>query len=234
MIVPRNTIDEFRQAITAAGLEAPDHIEPGRVIKFPGHQKGGSNKAAWCFMFDDMRDGVFGDYSTDMESNWQASNSAVYTPAERQARLANIKTLKAQREDDVLATQQQASETALQRFNDATPCTQHVYTGNKGVQCYGVRMDTAGALLVPMRDTAGKLHSLQAITPDGEKRFHPGGRVKGCYHAIGKPAGRLIVCEGYATSASIHEATGDVVAVAFNAGGIMPVALALRAKYANL
>ena len=234
MIAMSNTIDEFRQAMTAAGLEAPDHIEPGRVIKFPGHQKSGSTKAAWCFMFDDLRGGVFGDYSTNMESTWQASNSAPYTPAERQAHLANIKAMKAQREADTLATQLQASETALQRFNEATPCTQHAYTGMKGAQCYGVRIDAAGALLVPMRDTAGKLHSLQTITPDGDKRFHPGGRIKGCYHAIGKPDGRIIVCEGYATGASIHEATGDAVAVAFNAGGLEPVALALHAKHPGL
>ena len=85
-----------------------------------------------------------------------------------------------------------------------------------------------------MRDTAGKLHSLQAITPDGEKRFHPGGRVKGCYHAIGRPAGRIIVCEGYATGASLYEATGDAVAVAFNAGNLEAVALALHAKHPGL
>lgn len=234
MIAMNHTIDEFRQAITAAGLEAPDHIEPGRVIKFPGHQKSGSNKAAWCFMFDDLRGGVFGDYSTNMESTWQASNSAPYTLAERQAHLANIKAVQAQREADTLATQQQASETALQRFNEAAPCTQHAYSTMKGVQCYGVRIDAAGALLIPMRDTAGKLHSLQTITTDGDKRFHSGGRIKGCYHAIGRPAGRIIVCEGYATGASLHEATGEAVAVAFNAGGLEAVALALRAKYPAL
>ena len=63
---------------------------------------------------------------------------------------------------------------------------------------------------------------------------HPGGRVKGCYHSIGKPAGVLIVCEGYATGASIHESTGHAVAVAFNAGNLPAVALALRAKYPDL
>jgi putative DNA primase/helicase len=48
-----------------------------------------------------------------------------------------------------------------------------------------------------MRDTAGSLHSLQTITPDGEKRFLAGGQVTGCYHAIGKPVGQIIICEGY-------------------------------------
>lgn len=82
-----------------------------------------------------------------------------------------------------------------------------------------------------MRDTEGRLHNLQSIAPDGTKRFMPGGRVKGCYCAIGKPSGRLVVCEGYATGATIHEDTGHAVAVAFNAGNLPPVAKALRAKF---
>jgi putative DNA primase/helicase len=62
----------------------------------------------------------------------------------------------------------------------------------------------------------------------------PSGRIKGCYHAIGKPAGLLIVCEGYATGASIHESTGHAVAVAFNAGNLEAVAVALHSKYPAL
>ena len=93
---------------------------------------------------------------------------------------------------------------------------------------------TAGGLIVPMRDTAGTLHSLQSIATDGEKRFMLGGRVKACYHSIGRPDGAVIVCEGYATGASIHEATGEAVAVSFNAGNLMPVATALHTKYPEL
>ena len=43
--------------------------------------------------------------------------------------------------------------------------------------------------------------------------------------------GKLIVCEGYATGASLHDATGEAVAVAFNSGNLEAVALDLRAKY---
>jgi putative DNA primase/helicase len=85
-----------------------------------------------------------------------------------------------------------------------------------------------------MRDTAGILHSLQTIAPDGSKMFMSGGRVKGCYFSIGKPRGALIICEGLATGASIHECTGHAVAVAFNAGNLESVAVALRTKYPAL
>ena len=228
-----DTLEQFRQAITATGLKAPDHIEPGRVIKFPGHQKSGSNKAAWCFMFDDLRGGVFGDYSTNMESTWQASNSAPYTPAERQAHLANIKSMKAQRDDAEAARCKDEADKAAIRWCGASSAFSHPYLARKGVHAYGVRQDDQ-TLLIPLRDTAGKLHSLQTITADGEKRFK--GRMKGCYHPIGgkPPEVCLVIAEGYATGASIHEATGWPVAVAFNSGNVGPVAAALHKAYPAL
>ena len=42
------------------------------------------------------------------------------------------------------------------------------------------------------------------------------------------------MCEGFATGASIHECTGHAVAVAFNAGNLEAVAVALRNKYPTL
>lgn len=229
-----DAIEHFRAAIAATGLMPPDTIEPGRICKFTGHGKGPRNKAAWCFMFEDMRGGVFGDYSTGHEGSWQASGEKPYTPAEREANRRRFEAAKAQREAEKEQTQAKARESAAALWAQAdTEVNAHPYLTVKGIQPHGVKL-FGDKLLIPMRDTAGKLHSLQTIGSDGDKRYHPGGRVKGCYHAIGKPTGndgRLIVCEGYATGASIHEATGEAVAVAFDAGNLQPVAKDLRAKY---
>ena len=46
-------------------------------------------------------------------------------------------------------------------------------------------------------------------------------------------AGPLCLSEGFATGASIHEATNYPVAVAFNAGNLGPVAHALQARFPN-
>lgn len=74
------------------------------------------------------------------------------------------------------------------------------------------------------------MHSLQTIDAAGDKRYR--GRKKGCYYAMGRPQdGVLVVGEGYATCASIHEATGHAVACAFDSGNLLPVARALRHKY---
>ena len=109
----------------------------------------------------------------------------------------------------------------------------HPYLRAKQVGAHGV-LRHKDLLVVPLRDATGKLWSLQFIGADGQKRFLKGGRKVGCYHGIGKrpaPGEPLCVCEGYATGASIHEATGHAAVVAFDAGNLLPVARALRAKY---
>jgi putative DNA primase/helicase len=155
------------------------------------------------------------------------------TQAEREAHRQRVKAMKAQREAEHAQRQQAARQTAAKRWQAATPATAHPYLERKGIKAHGLRIE-GEALLIPMRDTAGTLQSLQTITADGEKRFLPSGMVKGCYHSIGKPDGVLIVCEGYATGASIHEATGHAVAVAFNAGNLRAVAESLHSKYPDL
>lgn len=103
------------------------------------------------------------------------------------------------------------------------------YLRRKGVQGYGVRYQGDGTVLVPVLNASGELVNLQRIAPTGEKRFLPGGRKAECWHLIGdaRACTVLIVCEGYATGASVHEATGRPVAVAFDAGNLRRAAPAL-------
>ncbi len=90
-----------------------------------------------------------------------------------------------------------------------------------------------GYMAVPMRDAAGRLWGLQAINGQGTKLFPKYGRKQGCFHLMGEPAGAttLAIAEGYATAASVHEAMGWPVAVAFDAGNLLPVGRALRERY---
>ena len=84
--------------------------------------------------------------------------------------------------------------------------------------------------MLAVADADGEIWSLQTIDADGGKLFMPGGRKRGCMFAIGEPGDRIVIAEGFATGASIHEATGLCVAVAFDAGNLEPVAKAIRAK----
>ena len=225
----------FKGAITAAGLEAPDSINPdGAIHRFSSNGRRGDDSGWYVLHTDGTAAGAFGCWRSGLQSTWCEKSDKQMTQAERDAHRRHIVAMQAQRETDTALRHESAATDAAQRLKAATACTNHGYTTAKGVQCHALYVDTTGALIVPMRDTAGKLHSLQTIAPDGGKRFLFGGLMRACYHSIGKPADLLIVCEGYATGASLHETTGHAVAVAFNAGNLEPVAVALRAKYPAL
>jgi putative DNA primase/helicase len=228
-------IDQFRQAIATAGLEPPTEIvNDGAIHRFSTSGKRSDDSGWYSLHTDGIPAGSFGCWRKGLQSTWCAKSENTMTTAELDTHRQRIKAMQAQREIEQMQRQQSAATDAAQRWKAATACTQHAYLTTKSVQGHGVKVDAAGALIVPMRNMAGILHSLQTITPAGDKRFLFGGLVKGCYHSIGKPAGLLIVCEGYATGASIHECTGHAVAVAFNAGNLKPVAEALHAKYPTL
>lgn len=104
------------------------------------------------------------------------------------------------------------------------------YLKRKGVRGHGVRYLDGGTVLVPLVDAAGKLWNVQRITAEGEKRFPAGARVSGCFHILGDIADSawVLVAEGYATAATLHEATGFAVVAAFNEVNVRHVANVVR------
>ena len=239
--------NSFQDAIRAAGLTPPNTIEPGSFHKFPGEGKRNSNRAAWCKLFPGGTGGIFGDYSTGLSASWQAKHETTYTPSEREAFKRHIAEAKAQAEAERKAKQAEAAVQAAVIWNappSALEATQsavadHSYLKKKSIQPHGAKiyhgsltiggMACNAALMIPMK-LHGKIVGLQFINSESEKRFLPGGEKGG--FLIGKiVAGKPVyVCEGFATGASIHEATGCAVIVAFDAGNLRKIAEALRAK----
>jgi hypothetical protein len=88
---------------------------------------------------------------------------------------------------------------------------------------------------MPLRDSGGRIWSLQWISPT-HKGLEKDARLSGCFHLI-DPKGELgeardiLVVEGYATGASVHQATGRPVVVAVNAANLAAVGTALRQAY---
>ncbi|VTU24825.1 toprim domain-containing protein [Variovorax sp. PBL-E5] len=226
-----NAIDQFLTAIESAGLTPPATInDDGKLHRFSPTGKRGDDAGWYVLHLDGVPAGSFGDWRSGEAQNWCAKSDNDMSEAERQGMRERVKAAQRMRDAETTRRHGEAAVAALALWDAAAPAVAHPYLIAKGVKPHGIRAD-GHQLFVPMRDSAGKLHSLQTIAPDGGKRFLPGGRVRGCYYAIGKPSGRLIVCEGFATGATLHQATGDAVAVAFNAGNLLAVAVALHAKY---
>ena len=97
------------------------------------------------------------------------------------------------------------------------------------IQGWIYKNDLIGSLIVPAGN-AGNLATLQFIRADGVKKQLPHGSIRGARYILGRltDAEIIIIVEGFATGASIHEATGLPVVVAFDAGNLAAVAAGIR------
>lgn len=105
------------------------------------------------------------------------------------------------------------------------------YLDRKKVRAFNLRFARDGAIVVPVFGRTLELVGLQFIASDGTKRFLTGTAKAGASFRIGRPGPDpvpYVICEGYATGASVHMATGWPVVVCFDAGNILPVAADLR------
>lgn len=178
------------------------------------------------FRFPDARG------SDDASGGAMSPSAAAADAAAREARTRRDREELAQRQ----ARAEKAARKAVLLWEGASEVGRSPYLERKGVDPFGVRFLPSGELLVPMRNAAGELRCVQRIAPekpaDGSsgKRFLFGGSVAGLWHLIGDLAGAdaVLIGEGYATCASVHQATGRPVVVAFNKGNLLPVAKELR------
>lgn len=111
------------------------------------------------------------------------------------------------------------------------------YLERKQVNAYGIkyRVEKNGEplIVVPIRNLNSELQAVQFIYENGSKKFH--GAKNGNFHIIGEidVNSRIYVVEGYATGASVYEATQCPVVVAFDCGNLHSVIGNLRTKYPN-
>ena len=125
-----------------------------------------------------------------------------------------------------------AIEHAQRRWDRARPVDgANGYLERKGIAPCGARSEGRN-LLVPMWDDQGDLINVQTIPPEegGTKLFQKSAPTVGGRFYIGiAMTGNTIICEGFATGASIFEATAERVCVAFSQGQIENIAREMQA-----
>lgn len=230
-------MDDFRDAILAAGLTPPPYIERGRLHRFPGQGKRRKNRAGWCLLFPDMKGGIFGDWSTGYTETWQAQRHRPMTAAERAAFDRMVKAAKAKARAEQAARHSEAAQRAQAIWNSAKAApADHPYLIRKRIKPYGARLHRGG-LILPVRNFTDRLASLQFIKPDGSKLLLSGGRKRGCFIPVtgdmANPS-RVIIGEGWATGCSLAETESSaLVLAAIDAGNLKPVALSARQRWPN-
>lgn len=226
----------------------------GKLLRFhiEGDSRGTRN--GWCVLFGDgVPAGEFGSWKTGLTVTWCARDKAALTREEREEVARRIEAARKEREREQKAREGEAAKQANLMWNDAAELgdAPHPYLERKGVRNYGLRVTRwpvrnaqgevfryiENVALVPVINTRGRITSLQALFPEKDpafgrdKDFLLGGRKRGCFFMIGRPpepGGIVCICEGYATGATIHEATGWCVVIAFDAYNLAHVAKEIR------
>ena len=234
--VDANPVEQFAEAIRESGLqlEGPPQMD-GQLHRVPVEgDKGAERSGAYTGHLDGKPAGFIHNHKTGVKQNWKASGQVAALGAQDRAQMAAEAAQK--RHDRAHEREQQAERTAQQvdaMWTAATPVQAHPYLADKGIEAHGARQDEAGRLLVPVQDADGRMWSVQKIGPDGFKQFQEGGRVEGGHFPIGDvdAPGPLLIAEGFATAATLHEMTDMPTIVAFNAGNLLPVAQTYRDLY---
>jgi putative DNA primase/helicase len=225
-------VAEFRRAMEQAGIPAPDQVvADGRIYRFPTNGNR-TDMSGWYLLHDDgLPAGAFGDWRSGISETWSGRSDTTLNPHERAELRQRLESVKRQKVEEERRRHAEAATEAerIWKIAERAP-DDHPYLSRKKVKSNGLRIHE-GRLVVPVMDLEGKLHSLQFIDGDGEKRFLPGGRVAGCFYRIGDGRGPFCLAEGVATAQTLYEATGLAVIVAFHAGNLLAVAQAIRRKY---
>jgi putative DNA primase/helicase len=225
---------KFLSAIRDVGLSPlkDDVIGDGRLHRYRVEGDRAGSKNGWYVLYTTpVPAGSFGSWRTGETHTWQENSERIMSPEERAETHRQMMEIKAARCKIQNSLRSAAQSKSLQLLAASKPASgDHPYLVRKKIKAWGIRQ-LRDMLLIPARSSDGQIHTIQFIGADGSKRFLTGGRITGCYYAIGQPRDTMLVAEGYATAASLFEATGHATAVAFNAGNLEPVARALREKF---
>ncbi|SNT03074.1 putative DNA primase/helicase [Noviherbaspirillum humi] len=232
-------LEDFKLAIAQRGLLPPaDIVLDGTIHRFSTTGKPDDLSGWYCLYDKPVFAGAFGCWRTGISIKWRASPNRKPDNFDWADIAAQIEAKRRVRDEEKANRHTAAAIEASRHWSTALDATGHPYLLAKGVAAHGTRIDARGFLLVPMRDVTGKLWNLERINPADfkDKKGLYGGRRTSCYFSIGTVEGATSLCvaEGFATAASLHQATRLPVAAAFNAGNLLSVATALRTKFPKL
>jgi putative DNA primase/helicase len=226
-----NPIGSIIAAFRAHGLDYDGEIiADGRLHRFKA--AGDHERNSWYALNGGPpMAGAFGCWKRGIKEKWH-DRSRILSQAEWNE--VRLRWQEAERECERAEVERhaQARKTAAWILTRAQPAQSHPYLERKGVKPCDDMREFRGALVLSLRDAGGELQSLQFISPGGDKKFLTGGRIAGCFFTISdQPDGALMLCEGYATGASIHAATGGGLVCAMNCHNLIAVAEVMRKKF---
>ena len=189
-------------------------------------------KSAWYVCFRNHTNSgeeffvcVYADWRDQVKYHFVSGHSSTSEDKkkiEKQIRQASEKI-----EKDILKKQEEAAIDAEDQFNSFFENGSSEYLKRKLLNHIPGIKYGQGFIAVPIFDTAGKLWGYQEIRDEKinnrDKNFRTGSRIKGNFFKI-NGSDQVVLCEGFATAASIHLATNFTVVCSFSANNLPNVA----------
>lgn len=232
--------EAFREALAEAGFDVAEPLMDGRFHRAKVSGDRGAEKSG-SYVYIESPDGP-GWYMKDHRSGetftgkWQGGpDEAPDTENRRALRLQgaiNAERRAAER-DAKWAEAAQLARKTFAKLSNAEP-DGATYLDRKQVGLHGAARFDGTTLVLPYQDIDGNVTTLQRI-PAAEgsaKLYSKDAKKEGAFYlmgdlADGKP---VLVCEGYATGASLRELSGHTVVCAGDAGSLERVCMDLRER----
>ena len=241
-------LDDVLGQFADHGLEPAQPLTFGKLTRCKTTQDKGKEKNGWYVIHEHRTEkhealifGSFGDWRSG-DSNKIKVKAGRMSQEERDVMRARQEEGKRHAAEIAANAARRAANRASGLFQRMPEKGRSAYLDRKQIVGMGVRYaPRSGAVLVPMSNVRDQIVGLQVIYPEKQqdtgrdKSYWPYGMSKeGAFHLIGphpEPGEPVLVCEGYATGASLHMATSLTVAIAFDAGNLSVVAKAMRERF---
>ncbi|QKL07897.1 toprim domain-containing protein [Pseudomonas putida] len=241
-------LDKVLDQLLDYGLQPDQPLIFGKLTRCRTKDDKGKEKNGWYVLHEHLAEkgqtlifGSFGDWRLG-ETQKVKTDGRGLNPEEREVMRARQADAKRRAAEIAANAARRAAKRAEALFKRMPEKGRSAYLDRKQVVGFGVRYaPKSGAVLVPMQNAQDAIVGLQVIFPavqedtGRDKSYWPHGMAKdGAFHMIGghpEPGEPVLVCEGYATGASLHMATSQAVAIAFDAGNLMAVAKHMRERF---
>ncbi|EHY2146351.1 DNA primase [Escherichia coli] len=226
-------VTEFRQVLENAGLVLEKDPEmDGEIHRVPTRDdRRGTQSGAYKAYLDGRPSGWYRDYRSadNSPTTWTFSRAENIGPLARLHLKASAQQNRDEKERKLQQQYNKQAGYARSYLNGLPQATAHEYLTRKGIRAApGVRLNNKNELVIPFSNGRGEIRSYQRIPVTGGKdaRILKGSEKSGNWFAFGTPEnGRpLLFAEGYATAASLHEATGLPVLMTIDADNMINVA----------
>ncbi|ELV9460686.1 hypothetical protein QND27_004078 [Salmonella enterica] len=236
--------EEFAEILRDAGFQLPAGQLPEpfgggkKVHRLPvtGDEKG-KTSGVYRFYNDGHPSGWYENHRTSTGVvKWVSQGQHTVDPALRLQQQAQNAQRLWDREQATQAEYNRQAAWSTRQWETLPPAPgDHPYLVRKDVPAAdGLRLDKYQNLVIPLRNVAGEIRSLQYIAPDGTKLIKRDSEKAGNFFVVGGQleAGKpVLYAEGYATAATVSLAAGLPVVMTVDAGNLVTVTGALKAHY---